>query len=179
MTHPQLSLGEFTGAGYDKGRPASVQVAWLAVAPLFRAWFVPARIRVAILRLFGAEIGDGVLIRHGVKIHWPWKLSIGDNTWVGEGAWILNLEPVSIGSNSCVSQDVFLCAGSHSRQSRTFEFDNGPIVIGNGVWIAARSTILRGTSVGDHSVIGANCLVTSDVPASSIVRAPVSSIGRP
>ena len=152
MTHPQLSLGEFTGAGYDKGRPASVQVAWLAVAPL---------------------------IRHGVKIHWPWKLSIGDNTWVGEGAWILNLEPVSIGSNSCVSQDVFLCAGSHSRKSRTFEFDNGPIVIGDGVWIAARSTILRGTSVGDHSVIGANCLVTSDVPASSIVRAPASSIGRP
>jgi putative colanic acid biosynthesis acetyltransferase WcaF len=114
------------------------------------------------------------LIRHGAKIHWPWKLSVGDDTWIGESVWVLNLETVTIGSNTCISQDVFLCTGSHDRSSRTFEFDNAPIWIGDSVWIAARAVVLRGVHVGDGATVGATALVVHDVPAGATVVAQQS-----
>lgn len=167
------SLAGFTGAGYDKGRGPLWQAAWLAVSGLVVSrWWCPASIRVAILRAFGAQIGSGVLIRHRVQIHWPWKLSVGDNTWIGEDAWLLNLEPITIGSDVCISQGVFLCTGSHDRRSATFEFDNGPIVIEDGVWVAAMAVVLRGVTVGHSAVVGATALVTNDVPPGAVMLAP-------
>ena len=86
-------LASFTLAGYDKGRGRVVQALWFAVMNLvFMSWLCPASWRVAVLRLFGAEIGDRVVIRHRVRVLWPWKLRIGDDSWIGEGAWLLNLE---------------------------------------------------------------------------------------
>ncbi|OMB92991.1 acetyltransferase [Mycobacterium sp. NS-7484] len=174
----QFSLAGFTGRGYHRGRSQPIQLAWLLVSRsvLFR-WWMPNRLRIAVLRIFGATIGRGTLIRHDVKIHWPWKLEVGDSSWIGEDAWILNLEKVTIGSNSCVSQGVLLCTGSHDRVSATFEFDNGPITIGDRVWVAARSTVLRGVHIGDGATIGATALVTHDVPAADTVFAPRSTRG--
>lgn len=142
-------------------------------------WWVPARVRVQILRAFGASIGDGVLIRHDVRIHWPWKLTVGDDSWIGEHAWILNLEPVTIGSNSCVSQGVLLCTGSHDPRSPTFAFDNAPITVGDSAWVAARATVLRGVTIGDGALVGAAALVTRDVAPGATVLAPAGSeVGR-
>ena len=176
MTVPQRHLAGFTGAGYDKGRSVIWQAMWmLASGVLTTRWWCPLRLRIAVLRAFGATIGDGVLIRHNVRIHWPWKLSVGDNSWIGEEAWILNLEPVTIGSDVCVSQGVLLCTGSHDRRSPTFEFDNGPITIGDRSWIAARATVLRGVDVGADCTIGAVALVTRSIGAGSTVLAPSSN----
>ncbi len=166
-------LDRFTGAGYDKGRPPTTQLAWMLVSGLvFRRWWCPAALRVAILRAFGATIGEGVLIRHEVKIHWPWKLTIGDHSWIGEQVWILDLEPVTIGRQVCLSQGVLLCTGSHDRHSPTFEFDNAPIVIEDGAWVATRATVLRGVTIGADAVVGATALVTTDVPAGAVRVAP-------
>jgi putative colanic acid biosynthesis acetyltransferase WcaF len=115
-------------------------------------------------------VGDRVLIRHGVKVQWPWKLSIGDDVWVGEDAWLLNLEPIRIGNDVCVSQGACLITGSHDRRSPTFEFDNAAISVGDGAWIAARSTVLRGVSVGRGSVVAAGAVIAKDVPAGTLVR---------
>ncbi|MBY6539483.1 putative colanic acid biosynthesis acetyltransferase [Rhodococcus sp. BP-349] len=134
-------------------------------------WWCPMPVRLGILRSFGARIGTGVVIRHRVRVHWPWKLTVGADSWIGEGAWILNLEPVTIGHDTCVSQDVLLCTGSHDRTSPTFEFDNAPIVIGDHVWIAVRATVLRGVTVHDGAVVGACTLVTRDVPTDTTVHA--------
>lgn len=170
-------LAGFTGRGYDKGRGVVWQAAWqVASAVAVMPWFVPVRVRVAVLRAFGARIGRGVNLRAGVRVHWPWKLRIGDDSWVGERAWILNLEPVTIGSDVCVSQDVLLCTGSHDHRSPTFEFDNAPITIEDGAWIAARATVLRGVRVGSGALVGATALVVRDVPAGARVLAPVSDV---
>ncbi|MDF0532149.1 DapH/DapD/GlmU-related protein [Tsukamurella sp. 8F] len=168
-------LSRFTGAGYDKGRPAVVQAMWLAVnwTVLMRWWF-PARLRPPVLRAFGAQIGPNVLIRHDVKIHWPWKLTVGADSWIGEGTWIIDLEPVTIGSDACVSQGVLLCTGSHDRHSPGFEYDNAPVTIGDRVWLAARSAVLRGVTVGDGATVGATALVVRDVPPGAVVRAPIA-----
>jgi len=169
-------LSGFTGAGYDIGRGKLTQILWLAISgSIFMRWWCPASTRVALLRAFGAEIGDGVLIRHRVRIHWPWKLAIGDHSWVGEGAWILNLEPVTIGANVCVSQDAFLCTGSHDRRSSTFEFDNGPITIGDGAWVAARAVVLRGVAIGPRATVGVSSVVRHDVAAGGFVGSPTSA----
>ena len=176
MSSNSWDLSKFSGIGYDKGRAAGWQVAWMAISGLiFMRWWCPAALRVWILRVFGAQVGRNVLIRHRVRIHWPWKLSIGDNSWIGEGAWVLNLEPVDIGNNVCISQDVILCSGSHDRRSPTFEFDNGPICIGDNTWVAIGATILRGVKIGNRVTIGARALVTSDLPAGVTVVAPVAS----
>ena len=171
MSGRRLDL--FTGAGYDKGRPLPVQVLWLlASGSVVRRWWCPMVLRLNILRAFGARLGHGVVIRHDVKIHLPWKLSVGDHSWIGEGVWMLNLEPVTIGSQTCISQGVLLCTGSHSRFSPSFEFDNAPIEIGDGAWVAARATILRGVTIGANAVVGATALVTRDVDPGDLVLAP-------
>jgi putative colanic acid biosynthesis acetyltransferase WcaF len=172
---PRFDLSAFTGAGYQRGGSTGKQIAWLLTSGLFlNHWWCPPSVRASGLRLFGAEIAAGVLIRHRVRIHWPWKLKVGTNSWIGEGTWILNLEPVTIGANSCISQDVFLCTGSHDHRSPTFEFDNAPISIGDGAWVAARATVLRGVSIGDNATVGASALVVKDVADNEVVLAPAA-----
>jgi putative colanic acid biosynthesis acetyltransferase WcaF len=167
------NLAGFVGSGYDRGRSPAWQVGWLLASGLVvTRWWCPPVVRAAILRRFGATIGEKVLIRHRVRIHWPWKLTVGDHSWIGEDTWILNLEPVAIGSDVCISQGVLLCTGSHDRTSPTFEFDNAPIVVEDGAWIAARATVLRGCRIGHDSVVGATALVTGDVAPGSFLRAP-------
>nr|WP_137809813.1 MULTISPECIES: putative colanic acid biosynthesis acetyltransferase [unclassified Gordonia (in: high G+C Gram-positive bacteria)] len=167
----QQNLAGFTGLGYDKGRNKALQAAWLAVSyAIFQSWWCPNAARVAILRTFGARVGRGAVIRQRVRVHWPWKLEIGDHCWLGEGVWLLNLEQITIGSNTCLSQEALICTGSHDHRSPTFEYDNGAITIGDEVWIAARATVLRGLSIGDRAVIGCGNIVTKDVAAGTIVR---------
>ncbi|MFF3500963.1 DapH/DapD/GlmU-related protein [Streptomyces sp. NPDC003247] len=166
------SLRGFTGAGYDKGRPLPVQAAWFAALHLlFVKWWFPARWRPALLRAFGARVGQRVLIRRGVRVHWPWKLDVGDDVWIGEDAWILNLEPVTIGSDCCVSQSALLCTGSHRRRSATFEFDNGPIRLEPGSWVAARAVVLRGVTVGRGAVVGAGAVAHRDLAPGEVLTA--------
>lgn len=173
MSTTSRSLAGFTGRGYDKGRSVVWQALWMLASSLVVSqWWCPLRLRVALLRAFGAEIGTGVVIKHRVRIHWPWKLTIGDHSWIGENAYLLNLEPVTIGHDVCISQEAMLCTGSHDHRSPTFEFDNAPIVVEDGAWVAARATVLRGCTIGRDAVVGAGALVTADVPAGAVVLAP-------
>lgn len=158
------NLSDFTGRGYQIGRPIVVQALWMLVSTtIFMRWWLPSSVRVALLRLFGASIGEHVLLRHRVRVHWPWKLTVHDNVWIGEGAWLLNLEHITIEPNVCISQDVLICTGSHDRRSSSFEFDNSPITIHESSWIAARAIVLAGSRIGPNSV----------VPAGSCVRGTV------
>jgi putative colanic acid biosynthesis acetyltransferase WcaF len=163
-------LAAFDGAGYDKARPAAVQALWFAVqSTLFSAWFCPARLRVTLLRLFGAQIGERVFIRHRVRVLWPWKLRIGDDSWIGEGAWLLNLEPITVGTNVCLSQEAFLCTGSHDYADAAFGYRNAPITVEDGAWVAARATVLPGVTVGTCAVVAAGTVVSHDVAPLTLV----------
>jgi putative colanic acid biosynthesis acetyltransferase WcaF len=164
------NLAAFTRVGYDKGRPRWVQAMWFALMNLvFIKWWCPASLRPVLLRMFGARVSDGVFIRHRVRILWPWKLVIGRNSWLGEGAWLLNLELISIGSNVCVSQEALLCTGGHDPRSETFEYRNAPITLEGGAWIGARATVLPGVTVGAEGVVGAGAVVARDVPSGATV----------
>ena len=176
-TLPRRSLAAGRQCSYDKRRGILAQALWVAVNELvvIKVW-CPNRLRCNILRWFGARIGRDVLIRHRVRVHWPWNLTVGDDSWIGTDVELYNLDDIVVGSDVCISQHTYLCTGSHDRFSAVFDFDNGPIVVEDGAWICARSTILRGVTIGANTVVGATCVITDDVPPNSIVRPPTPTV---
>jgi putative colanic acid biosynthesis acetyltransferase WcaF len=123
-----------------------------------------SRVRVALLRAFGAKIGKNVLICGGVRVHVPWHLELGDYVAVGDKVEIYNLAPVRIGAHAVVSQRAYLCSSSHDYTRTNFPLYSLPITIGPQAWIAAGSFIAPGITIGEGSVIGANSVVTKDIP---------------
>jgi putative colanic acid biosynthesis acetyltransferase WcaF len=169
---PLRSLRAFRGDGYSAGRGKVWQAAWFATMNLvFMAWWCPKGLRPRLLRAFGAQVGERVFIRHRVRVLWPWKLSIGDDSWIGEDVWLLNLEPITIGGDVCLSQGAFLCTGSHDVRSPSFEYDNGKIAVQDRAWVAAQALVLRGVIVGTGAVVGARAIVTKDLPPAGRVVA--------
>ena len=158
--------------GLDRGRPFWSEALWYFTKCLIflPPWPIPSKVKRWILRLFGARVGIGVVIKPRVNIHFPWKLEVGDHSWIGEEVFILNFEPVRIGAHCCVSQRAFLCAGNHDYRRAEMPYRNRPIAIGSGAWVGAQTFIGPGVSIGVDTVITAGSVVTKDLPANSICR---------
>jgi putative colanic acid biosynthesis acetyltransferase WcaF len=134
------------------------QMLWYFINVLFfrNALNVSSGFKRWLLISFGAKIGEGVVIKPAVNIKYPWKLSIGDHSWIGEEVWIDNLSAVTIGSSVTVSQGALLLTGSHDHTSETFNFLSLPIVLENGSWIGAKAVVFGGVTVGSHAILGIN-----------------------
>jgi putative colanic acid biosynthesis acetyltransferase WcaF len=153
-----------------RGRSAlTVQLWWIVEATLFRhspqilyGW------RRWLLRLFGAQIGRGVLIRPSVRITYPWKVTIGDHSWIGDEAVLYSLAEIHVGANSVVSQRSYLCTGSHDPESPAFDIFAVPIYIGSQCWIASDVFVAPGVSIRDAAVVGARSTVLHDLPEAMI-----------
>jgi putative colanic acid biosynthesis acetyltransferase WcaF len=158
-----------------RGRPAwYVQFWWivqaLIVKPLPQICYP---LRRGLLRLFGARIGAFVLIRPGVEITFPWKLSIGDNTWIGDDVTLYSLGPITIGANSVISQKSYICAADHDYTQASFPIRERPVQIGDQVWIGADVWVGPGVTVADGAVVGARSTVTRDLTEAMVyVGAP-------
>src|SRR5262249_21323823 len=148
--------------GLNRGRPFLIEAIWyLAKWLLFLTAFpVPSRVKRAVLRAFGARIGRGVVIKPRVNIHLPWKLQIGDYTWVGEEVFILNFEQVSMGAHCGISQRAFLCTGNHDFRQPHMPYRNEPIVVEDGAWVGAQVLVAPGVAIGTEAVIAAGSVVT-------------------
>jgi putative colanic acid biosynthesis acetyltransferase WcaF len=175
-------LRTFSTEGYLKGRSVPVQALWFVVQNVvFMQWWCPSALRVRILRWFGGSVGEGVRIRHRVRVHWPWKITLGDYCWIGEGAWLLNLEPIVIEPHACISQEAFLCTGGHDHQASDFRFRNGPIRVGAGAWVGARAIVLPGVRIDAEAVVGAGAVAARDVAPgevlTTVVRRPTVDRG--
>jgi putative colanic acid biosynthesis acetyltransferase WcaF len=136
----KTGLSSFSfNSSYDRGRSWIVFCAWLLIKRIFfqSSFPWPTSIKVLFLRLFGAQVGSSLVIKPKVNIHFPWRLVLGDHVWIGEEVFILNFEQICVGSNCCLSQRVFLCAGGHDFRSPSFDYRNGPISIGDGSWLCA------------------------------------------
>lgn len=117
-----------------------------------------------ILRFFGAKIGTGVLVRPTVSITYPWKVTIGDNAWIGDSVVLYSLGYIEIGNDAVVSQHCYLCAADHDYEKIDFPIREGKITIGAESWIAADVFIASGVNIGCGSVIGARSSVFGDMP---------------
>ncbi len=132
--------------------------------------------RAWLLKLFGAKLGKGCHIYPKVQIWAPWNLHCEDAVGIGDGAVIYNQAPISVGHGAVVSQEAFLCTGTHDYQDPSFPLVAKPIFIGPKAWVAARAFIHPGCTVGEGAVVGACSVVTKDVPAWTIVAGSPSRV---
>ena len=123
----------------------------------------PSVLKVYILRLFGAKIGNDVVIKPVVNIKYPWFLDISSNVWIGEKVWIDNIAKVKIGNNVVISQGAFLLTGSHDYKKETFDLITAAIKLEEGVWIGAKSTVCPGITCSSHSVLAVGSIATKDL----------------
>jgi putative colanic acid biosynthesis acetyltransferase WcaF len=159
----------FDNSWYKPGRSALVRVLWHACNSLLLMSFIPGSAwRRVLLRLFGADIGKGVVIKPRVNVKYPWNLTIGTDSWIGERVWIDNLGKVSIGSDCCISQGAMLLCGNHNYTLPTFDLMVGNITLENGVWIGARALVCPGVTGKSHAVLSAGSTATTDLEAYQI-----------
>jgi len=172
MATNQVDLSTFTNAGFERGAGAFKEGLWMLVSLLlFRFCPLPLYgLKKTILRWFGARVGEGVVIKPDVRITFPWKLTLGDYVWLGEGCWLLNLAPITVESHACISQRAFLCTGSHDYKSATFDLQVRPIVIERGAWLGACAWVGPGVRVGEHAVLTANSVASKDLEPSGIYQ---------
>lgn len=133
-----------------------VHITWYFINILFfkNSLVLSSGVKVWLLRMFGAKVGKNVRIKPVVNIKCPWKLSIGNNCWIGEDVWIDNLSEVSLGDNVTLSQGALLLTGSHDHTKVKFDFVSLPIVLEEGVWIGAKATVFGGVTCKSHSILG-------------------------
>lgn len=165
-----IDLASFNNSWFDPGRGALVRSLWCLVNCLF--FLNPIPVSIALKRrfliLFGARIGDGVVIKPRVNIKYPWNLQIGGHSWIGEGVWLDSLTLIRIGENVCISQGAYLCTGNHDWKSTKFGLIVGPIVIENNAWIAAQASVGPGVTVRNGAILGFGAVACQDLEAWSI-----------
>jgi putative colanic acid biosynthesis acetyltransferase WcaF len=161
----RVHLARSANPDLDRGAGRIREGLWLIIRLfLFELW--PFRLygcKRWVLRRFGARIGRNPVIKPGVKITFPWKLEIGDDALLGEDAWLLNLAPVRLGDDVCISQGAMICTGNHDYTSPEFRLRAEPIEIETGAWIAARAFVGPGVRVGSHAVLTAGSVASADL----------------
>ncbi len=165
-------LSQYNNDWFDEGAGMLKRTIWFFVNALF--FICPLNplsgLKTFLLRRFGAKVGKGVVIKPRVNIKYPWKLSIGDYSWIGEGVWIDNLDRVDIGAHCCLSQEALLLIGNHNYKNSSFDLMIAPIVLEDGVWIGAQSTVTGGVTCKSHSVLAVQSVASSDLEAYGIYR---------
>ncbi|MFJ8265538.1 putative colanic acid biosynthesis acetyltransferase [Peribacillus asahii] len=166
----KIDLSLYSQKEYSRGRNGLIVLLW---------WFIQGTIfrfsihnmyswRNFLLKLFGANVGKRVKIRSNAKFTYPWKVSIGDNSWIGDNVNFYSLDEILIGSNCVISQDTYLCTGSHDMNDPYFGLITKPIIIKDGAWIASDVFVYPGITINEMAVIAARSTVTKDVPPNEV-----------
>jgi putative colanic acid biosynthesis acetyltransferase WcaF len=163
----QTDLSVYNNNPYHPGGSAIKRAIWYYISSVFfKSALLPINgIKIALLRLFGAQIGQGVVIKPGINIKYPWHLKVGNNTWIGERVWIDNLVLVTIGSNVCISQGAILQTGSHNYKKTTFDLITGSITLADGVWIGCGAIVNQGVTAASHSVLTSGSVANKHLEA--------------
>jgi len=161
-----VQLSKFNNDWYSPGRSRIVQALWFFLgAPMVRSSLLPSSsLRVWLVRRFGGQIGPGAVLKPGVRIKYPWHLSMGDHSWLGEDCWLDNLEQISIGNNVCISQGAYLCTGNHDWSDGSFGLIVKPITLRDGSWVGAKCIIGPGVEFGECAIAAAGSVVTKSIP---------------
>ncbi|MFN0015264.1 MAG: WcaF family extracellular polysaccharide biosynthesis acetyltransferase [Saprospiraceae bacterium] len=167
-----VDLSRFNNTHFERGAPRWKEALWLLVSALvfqheLAIWNAP---KIWLLRLFGAVVGAGVVLKPRVTIKFPWKLHIGDHVWIGEAVWVDNLAPVTIGSHTCLSQGAMLLTGNHDYTKPAFDLVVRPIQIEAGSWIGAKAVVCPGVVVRTCAVLTAGSVATHELEAFGIYQ---------
>lgn len=167
----QVRLDTFNNDWYRPGNPFK-RVIWYFVNAIFlNSYWIPiSSFKVFLLRMFGAKVGKGVVIKPKVNVKYPWKLAIGNHCWIGENVWIDNLDQVTLGDHVCVSQGALILIGNHNFKKSAFDLLIAPVVLENGSWVGARATVLGGATIASHAIISVNSVAPKKTESYGIYR---------
>lgn len=162
----KTDLSQFNNSWFKPGNQVLIALWFMVNSLIIHTYFPwPVWFKQFVLRIFGAKIGKNVMIKPMVNIKYPWYLTIGDNTWIGEQVWIDNLIDVTIGSNVCISQGAMLLTGNHDYSLVSFDLQTKSIILEEGVWIGAMSVVCPGVTCASHSVLSVNSVATKNLLA--------------
>lgn len=174
MTHtrPRADLSRFSNAGFPLGAGIIKRTLWYFTNAVFfiNPLFLFRAPKPWLLRLFGASVGKGVVIHPGVNIKFPWKLTIGDHVWIGQRAWLDNIDQLTIHSNVVISQGAKLILGSHDYRKPDYPTLSGPVVLEEGSWVGAGAMVLGGVTVKSHALLAAGSVAGKNLEAYTIYR---------
>ncbi len=165
----KIDLDTYNNDWYNPGSYLK-RVIWYFLNLLFfkNHWFTIRSFKIFLLKVFGAKIGKGLVIKQGVNIKYPWKLVIGNHVWIGENVWIDNLGKVVIKNHVCLSQGSMLLTGNHDYTKSSFDLIIGDIILEEGVWIGAKSIVCPGVTCAPHAILSVNSVANKDLNAFSI-----------
>ena len=136
-------------------------------------------LRVLVLKAWGADIGPGVTIYHGIEVRNAKGLSIGRNSSIGNDAILDARGTLTIGENVNLSTGVHIWTGQHDWPSTAFRYVSAPVTIGDRVWLSGRTTVLPGVSIGEGAVLAAGAVASADIAAHDLAGGvPAKRIGR-
>jgi putative colanic acid biosynthesis acetyltransferase WcaF len=165
----KTDLSSYQNNWYKPGPKWKKALWYISNVLLFRpAWNVSSNFKVRLLRIFGATIGKGVVIKPKVNIKYPWLLEIGDYCWIGEEVWIDNLAKVTLENNVCISQGALLQCGNHNYKKPTFDLIVKPIYLCEGAWVGAKANVAPGVTIQSHAILTMGSTATSNLKAYSI-----------
>lgn len=163
------NLGTFRNSSSKFVSKLRILIWYLVQHFAFSSAYLPSPLRPVLLRAFGARIGRNVLIRRGVRIHFPWNLELGDDCWIGEEVWFINHEKITVGSDVCISQRSMICSGGHDYRSASLEYAHKPVEIKDGAWVCLDAKVLPGVTIGECSVVSAGEIVRKSLPDYSML----------
>lgn len=164
MSRGKTDLSKFDNSDYNPGASFLKRGLWYCVgACFFNSRFPVNSFKIFLLRLFGARVGNGVVIKPSVIIKSPWLLEIENHVWIGEHAWIDNLCKVKVESHACISQGAMLLTGNHNYKKATFDLITGSITIGQGAWVGAKAVVCPGVRCGEHSLLTVGSVATKNL----------------
>lgn len=166
----KIDLSKYA-SDYDHG-PFLKRIAWLLTSIIFFEikFPLPSSFKVKLLNLFGAKVESSVVIKPNVKVKYPWLLSIGQNSWIGEGVWIDNLAFVNIGANCCLSQSSYLLTGNHNYKDPHFSLITGGIIISDQAWVGSKAIVCPNVTLGHSAVLAVGSVATIDLDNNSIYQ---------
>ena len=171
LIYMKTNLRDYDNSWYRPGNPVKRCLWYFFNILVFKTSLFPLyRFKVFLLRVFGAKVGQNVVIKPIVNIKYPWFLEIGNNVWIGEYVWIDNLGMVSIGHNVCLSQASLLLTGNHDYTKPAFDLMVNKIVLEDGVWIGARAIVCGGTVCRDHAVLSAGSVASGELQSMGVYR---------
>jgi len=179
-SHPPVDLSLTTRGDYHPGRSFAVRSLWFLVeAVVFLNPVVTSyRVKRSLLTLFGSTVGPGLIIKPGVHIKYPWRLTLGSNVWLGERAWLDNMEDIVIGDSVCISQGAYLCTGNHDWSDPGMRLAPRPIAVESGAWIGAFGRVGPGIRVGCEAVLTLGSTLQADAEPRGIYSGtPASRVG--
>ena len=167
QTHPQASA-------YDSPWPLRRRLAlllWDYVWMLtcfwtpkpFNGW------RLAVLRIFGAEIHGRPFVHQRARIQQPWNITLHHRACLGDRTNAYSLDRIVLHEGVTVAQEAYLCTGTHDFSLAHIPLQTAPIIVERDAFVGARAFVLPGVTLGPRCVVGAMAVVTRDVPANAIV----------